>query len=118
MDKFVSEIIRFYLKLMFPDIDDMKYNELGKSYVIREQSPAGAWIELPLSGKFELPSIPSKHIWDGLLANVNGKHTIDILAYTEGKEFQTIELASALNDYPEEIKDFEFIRFPKPAATL
>jgi len=113
MEKFVSEIIRIYLKLMCPGIDDTKYLGLGKNYVIRAQSTAGAWIELPLSTKFELPSIPSKHIWDGLLANVNGKHVIDILAYTEGKEFQTIELASALDDYPEKIVDFEFFQFPK-----
>jgi hypothetical protein len=113
MEKFVSEIIRIYLKLMCPGIDDIKYVGLGKGYVIRDQSTAGAWIELPLSAEFELPSTPSKHIWDGLVANVNGKHIIIILAYTEGREFQTIELASALDDYPEKIIDFEFFQFPE-----
>jgi hypothetical protein len=118
MENFVSEIIRIYLKLMFPDIDETNYVGLGKNYVIREQSTAGAWIELPMSGKFLLPSLPSKHIWTGLVANVNGKQIIQVLAYTEGKEFQEIELASPMDDYPEEIKEFEFTRFPKPAATM
>jgi len=112
MEKLVSEIIRIYLKAMFPDIDDTKYVGFGKSYSVREQSTAGAWIELPMSEKFLLPSPPRKRIWSGLVANVNGKQIIDILAYTEGKEFQTIELASPLDDYPEEILDFEFSQFP------
>jgi len=117
MEKFLSEIIRNYLKVMFPDIDATKYVELAKTHFVRSQSTAGAWIELPDSAKFPLPSPPTKHIWSGLVANVNGEQIIDILAYTEGHEFLTIELASPLDDYPDNIEEFEFTHFPnQPGA--
>jgi hypothetical protein len=112
MEEFAAAIIQGYIGGVSSREEIRNELRIAGGIVVRDQSTAGAYIELPKCAVLKLDRPSKKRVWTGLVARVNSSHLVNILLFINEGQIDLIELTAPLDDFPDQVDSFKFIETP------